>query len=46
MEWCCQNKKITKKLETVQIGDYEHQSNEILREIRVDIDEEHEESWK
>ena len=37
-------KKRKEKLETVKIGDYTDQSNEILREIRVDIDEEDEES--
>ena len=37
-------KKIKEKLETVQIGDYTDQSNEILREMRVDVDEEDEES--
>ena len=39
-------KKRKEKLETVQIGDYTDQSNEILREMRVDVDEENEESWK
>ena len=33
-------RKIKEKLETVQIGDYTYQSNEILREMRVDVDEE------
>ena len=39
-------KKIKEKLETVQIGDYTDQSNEILREMRVDVNEEDEESRK
>ena len=39
-------KKAKGKLETVQIGDYTDQSNEILREMRVHVDEEDEESWK
>ena len=38
--------EIKEKLETVQIGDYTDQSNEILREMRVHVDEEDEESWK
>ena len=46
MGWCCQNNKKTNKLETVQKGDYTDQSNEILREMRVDVDEEHDKSWK
>ena len=33
-------KKIKEKLKTVQIGNYTDQSNEILRELRVDVDEE------
>ena len=41
MVWCCQNKKKRKeKLEIYQIGDYADQSNEILREMSVDVDEE------
>ena len=32
------------KLETVQIGDYTDQSNKILREMRVDVDEDEKES--
>ena len=32
-------KTIKEKLETVQIGGYTDQSNEILREMRVDEDE-------
>ena len=32
-------KKRKKTPETVQIGDYTDQSNEILREMRVDVDE-------
>ena len=36
--------KMKEKLETVQIGDYTYQSNEILREMRVDVDEEDESS--
>ena len=36
--------KRKEKLETVQIGDYTDQSNEILREMRADVDEEDEES--
>ena len=31
--WCC------------QIGDYTDQSNEILREMGVDVDDEDDESW-
>ena len=34
------SKQRKEKLETFQIGDYTDQSNEILREMRVDIDEE------
>ena len=37
-------KKIKEKLRTVQIEDYADQSNKILKEMRVDIDEEDEES--
>ena len=37
-------KKTKEKLETVQIGDYTDQSIEILREIRVHVDEEDQES--
>ena len=37
-------KKIKEKLRTVQIEDYIDQSNKILKEMRVDIDEEDEES--
>ena len=37
-------KKKKKKLVAVQIGDYTDQSNEILRKMRVDVDEEDEES--
>ena len=32
------------KLETVQIGDYTDQSNEILKEMRVNVDEEDKEN--
>ena len=39
-------KKIKEKLETVQIRDYTDQSNEILREMRVDVNEEDEASRK
>ena len=39
-------KKRKEKLKTVQIGDYTDQSNQILREMRVDVDEEDEESRK
>ena len=39
-------KKIKEKLRTVQIKDYADQSNKILKEMRVDIDEEDEESWR
>ena len=46
MRWCCQNKNIKEKLETVQTGDYTDQSNEIVRAMRFDVDEEDEESWK
>lgn len=38
-------KETYKKLKTVQIGDYIDQSNEILKDIRVDVDEEDEEDW-
>ena len=37
-------KKIKEKPRTVQIEDYADQSNKILKEMRVDIDEEDEES--
>ena len=37
-------KKRNEKLETVHIGHYTDQSNEILREMRVDVDEEDQES--
>ena len=37
-------KKIKEKLENAQIGDYTHQSNEVLREMRIDVDEEDKES--
>ena len=37
-------KKLKEKLETVQIGDYTDPSNEIVREMRVNVDEEDEES--
>ena len=37
-------KKIKQKLEIVQIGDYTDQSSKALREMRVDVDEEDEES--
>ena len=37
-------KKIKEKLRTVQIEDYADQSNKILKEMGVDIDEEDEES--
>ena len=46
MGWCRQNKKRKEKLETIQIWDYTDQSNKILGEIRADLDEEDEESWK
>ena len=34
------------KLEAVQIGDYTDQNNKILRKMRVDVNEEDQESWK
>ena len=37
-------KKLKEKLETVQIGDYTDQSNKVLKEMRVDVDEEDKES--
>ena len=46
MEWCYQNKKRQEKLQTVEIGNYTDQRNEILREMRVNVDEEDEESRK
>ena len=46
MRWCCQNKKVKEKPENVRTGDYTDQSNEILRQMKEDIDEEDEESWK
>ena len=37
-------KKLKEKLETVQIGDYTDQSNKVLKEMGVDVDEEDKES--
>lgn len=34
--------KIKEELETVQIGDYTDQNKKILREMRVDVDEDEE----
>ena len=44
--WCCRNKKkeSKEKLEAVQVGDYTDQNNKFLREMRVDVGEEDEES--
>ena len=38
------NKNKKKKLETAQTGNYTNQSNKILKEMRVDVNEEDEES--